>query len=204
LSKLKIPAYLVLSISILLSLSSCNNKEEADLSKSFDSLSDKIAKDSAMMNDTADFDNALQSFAGNYKAITNWGDYDKSTRTSFRKAVTGKYIIVPITKQQAERIKNSEFTDTSLVYFGMKNNIFVFVVNKGGSRIEKLDRNKNGLLLMKVRDIEDALKLYLEKKSTDFMHKERKLTEFTITAELIDAVNVDINEEVFKNKFSLE
>ncbi|MDD5362710.1 MAG: hypothetical protein PHN88_11295 [Ignavibacteria bacterium] len=202
--KLKIFAYLSLYFSILLSLSSCNNKEEADLSKSFDSLSVKTVKDSAVMNDTANFDNALQIFAGNYKAITNWSAYDKSTRASFRKAVTGKYIIVPITKQQAESIRNSEFTDTSLVHFGMKNNVFVFIVSKGGNKIEKLTPGKNGLLLLKVRDVDDALKLYLEKKSTDFMHKERKLTEFTVTAELIEAVNIDISENALKNKFELE
>lgn len=187
-----------------MSLSSCNNKEEADLSKSFDSLSVRTAKDSAVMNDTMNFDNALQSFAGNYKAITNWSAYDKSTRASFRKAVTGKYIIVPITQQQAESIRNSEFTDTSLVHFGMKNNVFVFVVGKGENKIEKLTPGKNGLLLFKVRDVDDALKLYLEKKSTDFMHKERKLTEFTVTAELIEAVNIDISENALKNKFVLE
>jgi hypothetical protein len=174
------------------------------LSKSFDSLSVKAATDSVLLNDTAGFNKAMMIFAGNYKAITNWSIYDKSTRTLFRKSVTGKYIIVPISKQQTESIKESEFTDTSLVYFGKKNNVFIFVVEKGGNKIEKLSSGKNGLLLLKVRDVDDALKLYLEKKSTDFMHKQRLLTEFTLTVELIESVNVDINESELKNKFFLE
>ncbi|MCE1164599.1 MAG: hypothetical protein LWX07_04255 [Bacteroidetes bacterium] len=190
--------FLVLSAVVF----SCGNREDTEVSKGFDSLKSLSAGDTAVQTGTSQFDETISSFSGKYNAVTDWSGYGKQEKYAFRKNALNKYIVVPVLKEQISEIRESGFTDTTLVFTGNKSNAFVFLVKSGEGKAEKLMPDKNSLLLLKVRDISDSQKLYLLKKSTDFQHRELKVTEFVITADLIDAVNTDASAAALGKKFA--
>ncbi len=183
---------------------SCGNRDDSDVSKAFDSLKKVLTGDSVLTADTLKFENTITSFSGTYNAITDWSRFGRGERNAFRKSALNKYLIVPLLKEQTAGIKENGFSDTTLVFTGGKNNAFVFIIDKGEKNIEKLSGRKNGLLLVKAREITDSQKLYLVKKHTDFQHREMRVTEYTITADLIDAADTDASAEMLAKKFAAQ
>ena len=59
-------------------------------------------------------------------------------------------------------------------------------------------------MTVKVNSIDYSQKLYLVKKYTDFQHREMKVTEFYLKAELIDVKNIGIKDKLLREKFILE
>lgn len=186
-------ARILTSCLLMLFFCSCNEKEENDSAGSFDSLlqNTKGNEDVISVLDSAKYDELINSFSEKYNAISDWSNNGKNEKTSISKMLVNRNAIVPVTREQIRNIEESGFSDTSLVYIGERDNVFVFIIKEGEKNINKLADDKSGLLIVRITGVSAAQKLYLEKKSTDFLHKEKKVTEFTVTAELIDAVSID-------------
>lgn len=196
---------LILPVIILtLFLPSCGNRDDSDVSKAFDSLKHTLVSDSVNAADTAKFENTISSFSGTYNAVTDWSKFGKGDLKAFRKSALNKYIVVPLMKEQINGIREDGFTDTTLVFTGEKDNAFVFLIGKGEKNTGGLSPEKNALLLLKVTEITASQKLYLVKKHTDFQHREMRVTEFTVSADLIDAAETDASAAVLGRKFAAQ
>lgn len=196
---LKILFFLGLSLSIY----SCGRRDDSDVSKAFDSLKQTLAVDSIKGNDSLSFEKTINVFSGKYNAVTDWSRYG-GEGGAFRKNILHRYLLVPVLKEQVQEIKDNGFSDTTLVFTGDKNSAFVFLIDKGESVADKLPAGTNGLLLVKAKEVREAKKLYLVKKHTDFQHRELKVTEYTITAELVDAVSTDVSAKALEKIFGAQ
>lgn len=186
-------AKILTSCLLIFFICSCHEKEESDSAGSFDSLlqNTKGNEDVITVLDSAKYDELINSFSEKYNAISDWSKYGKNEKTSIGKILVNRNVIVPVTREQIKSIEEADFSDTSLVYIGEFDNAFVFSIEAGEKNISKLAADKNGLLIVRITGVSGAQKLYLEKKSTDFLHREKKVTEFTVIAELIDAVSIN-------------
>lgn len=196
---------ILVSFLILFILCSCKGKEEKSNIESLNfSGQDTGASGNVTAGiDSLKFNELINTFSGEYNAAADWSRYGKNEKSTINKILINKYAIVPITKGQIKSIDEADFTDTSLVYIGEHDNAFVFVVDGGGRNIRKLAIDRNGLLLVKITGVSAARRLYLEKKHTDFLHKEIKVTEFTVTAEFIDAVSISAPDNILLEKFKV-
>lgn len=197
----------ILTSCLLMSIvCSCNEKEEKDTTSAFDSVVQNISGNGNLITgaDSVKYDEFINSFSGKYNAISDWSKYGKNEKTSISKILVNRNAIVPVTREQIRNIEEAGFSDTSLVYKGERDNAFVFVTEAGEKIIRKLSADKSGLLLVRITGVTGAQKLYLEKKSTDFLHKEKKVTEFKITAELIDAVSISAPEDFLYERFRVK
>lgn len=202
--------YVLLLIFPFIFLISCGSDEDKQRSKSFDSL--KTALEKSAVSDTSDnntspqdnFDNLLSEFGKLYSISPEWNKLNKNNRNNLKKELSGKFIIVPITKTQITGILNSGFSDTSIVFTGASSNAFVFDIDASPSALERIGPGKNGLILLKIKKIDDSIKLYLKKKGKDFQYSESIVTEFIITCDLVESAAVTINDSLLLNKFGLE
>jgi hypothetical protein len=202
--------YNLILISALFILYSCGSDEEKQLSKTFDSLKTALettpASDS-LINGTEPLDNIdilLSEFGKRYSISSDWSKLNKNNRAVLKRELTGKFIIIPVTKSQVKGIQNGGFADTSVVFTGNSSNSFVFDIDGSLSIIEKIGSGRNGLLLMKIKKISDSMKLYLVKKDKDFQHSEYPVTEFDINCDLIDAAEIILSDSMLLKKFSLK
>lgn len=81
--------------------------------------------------------------------------------------------IVPVTREQIRNIEESGFSDTSLVYIGERDNVFVFIIKEGEKNINKLADDKSGLLIVRITGVSAAQKLYLEKRARIFFTRKK-------------------------------
>lgn len=198
-----------LSISIfilsLLFLSSCNDEQDEQMQSALDSL--KSAIDTVSQEDTlssvSSFDAVLLEYSKKYNAITDFSMFKKSNSSVSTGNLKSKYILFPVFSYQTDFISQNASTDTVLTYFTNNSAAFVLNINSGLDKINKLDKQKNGIILFKTKDADVSQKLYLIKRSRDFQHKERKVTEFYLSGEVIDAFNVNTPEKVLLEKFKL-
>jgi|GEM_PF-6546241 len=201
--------YNLILIFALLAIISCGSEEDKELSKSFDSLKTEI--ESSVITDTSgsgnnsqeNFDKLLSEFGKRYNISAGWNQLNKNNRTGLKKELTGKFIIIPVTKSQVSGILKNGFSDTSIVFTGSSSNSFVFEIDGKISDIEKIGSDKNGLLLLKINKISDSVKLYLAKKGKDFRFSELRVTEFKITSDLIDASGLTLSDSILLKKFGL-
>jgi len=201
--------YHLISIIILLSLYSCGSKDGKEMSGTLDSL--KTVLEKSAQPDTSDnsassqenFDMLLSEFGKRYNISAEWYKLDKNNRAVLKKELTGKFIIIPVTKSQVSGILKNGFSDTSIVFTGNSSNSFVFEINGSLSVIEKIGSDKNGLLLLRINKISDSMKLYLAKKGKDFRFSELRVTEFIINSDLIDASGISISDSILLGKFNL-
>ncbi|MCU0372406.1 MAG: hypothetical protein MUE56_04100 [Ignavibacteria bacterium] len=201
--------YNLILIFALFAIFSCSSEENKELSKSFDSLKTQLetsvtSYDSASSNKSQeDFDALLSEFGKRYNISAEWNKLDKNNRTGLKKELTGKFIIIPVTKAQVSGIIKNGFSDTSIVFTGNSSNSFVFEINGSLSAIEKIGSDKNGLILLRINKISDSMKLYLAKKGKDFRFSELRVTEFKINSDLIDASGISISDSILLGKFNL-
>lgn len=193
-------SFLLLS---LLFLSSCNDEQDEQMQSSLDSL--KSAIDTVSHYDTlasgSAFDSVLIEYSKKYNAVTDFSSFKKSN--SSVTSLKSKYILFPVFSYQIDFIMQDASSDTVLTYFTDNSAVFVLNVNGGIDKIKKLDKAKNGIILFKTKEAEVSPKLYLIKRYRDFQHKERKVSEFFLTGEIIDAFNVSTSEKLLLDKFNL-
>ncbi len=191
----------------MLCFNSCKNEEEKKVEADFDSLKTKIGenKTNDSINESAEvFDKIISEYSQKHNALSDFSKYSKSNSSDAIKYLKNKYILFPIMKNQIDLINQNASLDTVLTYLGNNSNAFVFNANDGLLKIKGLDKSKNAIVLFKVSLIEVTQKLYLMKRYKDFQHKERKVTEFYITGQIIDAFNVNSPETKLREKFNLE
>lgn len=192
---------------MLLILSACEDKSEIKDNKLSDTASSDIKNQINNGSDStlyASLENVIKDYTNKYKGVANWSEYAKDNKSLAVRDLKNKYLVFPLFKEQIGYLLQSDVTDTILIYQGKKSNTFVISINKGGEILKNLNDRNNGIIVIRATDIESSQKLYLVKKSTDFQHKEKKVTEFYIKAELIEADNTVIKDELLRTKFSLE
>lgn len=187
----------------LLFLSSCNDKQDEQMQSSLDSL--KSAIDTVSHYDTlasgSAFDSVLLEYSKKYNAVTDFSSFKNSNTSGSAAILKSKYLLFPLFKNQIDYLTQDASTDTVLVYFNDNSVAFVLDADSGLDKIKKLDKQKNGLILFKAKKVETSQKMYLIKRSRDFQHKERKVTEFYLNGEIIDAFNVNTPEKLLLEKF---
>lgn len=199
-----------LHINILLALSfyilSCNNDDNKEMQTYLDSLKSKI--DSVSVTDTAlangTFGSILLEYSQKYKAITDYSVFGKAGGHETVQKLKSSYLLIPVLKSQLGRIIPDSATDTVLTYFNENASAFVFQAEKGAEKIKLLDLNKNGIVLFKPEKIESSIKMYLMKSSREFQHKTRKVTEYYIEGNVMDAFSISADEKTLMQKFGLE
>ena len=195
--------FLSISSVIFLFLSSCGDEQDARMQSSFDSL--KAAIDTVFHEDTLSsssaFDKIILEYSKKYNAISDFSSFKKSN--SSVQSIKSKYILFPVFSYQIDFITQGAASDTVLTYFTDNSAAFVLNVDGNIDMIKKLDKQKNGIILFKTKDADVSQKLYLMKRSRDFQHKERKVTEFYLSGDVIDAFNVNTPEKILLEKFYL-
>jgi len=194
------------SISLFIALTSCKDKTDPEIITKDTTSADTSGKyvcisDSAL---NSILDKTISEFAIRYGASDSWTMYCKDNKTNAEKVLKEKNLVFPLFRQQITYLHQSGVTDTILVYNGNKSNTFVIKITKGESMFGKLNDLSNGLMIVKVSSLEYSQKLYLVKKYNDFQHKEKKVTEFYINAELTDVTNIGITDKLLREKFKLE
>lgn len=199
-----------LHINILIALSliafSCDNNDDKEMLASLDSLKNKV--DSAAAFDTAltkgALENILIEYSQKYRAVTNYSSLGKAGSRETAQKLKSGYLLIPVLKNQLERISPDSATDTVLTYFNESASAFVFEAEKGAGKISNLDARKNGIVLFKPEKVESSLKMYLMKNSREFQHKARKVNEYYIEGIVIDAFSINADEKTLMQKFGLE
>lgn len=149
-------------------------------------------------------DKSISEFSIKNNALVNWTSFGKENKALADKTLKNRNLVFPLFRQQILYLQHSEITDTILVYYGDKSNAFVINITKGFSLFDRLNDLNNGLMTVKVNNLEYSQKLYLVKKYTEFQHKEMKVTEFYIKADLIDVENIGIKDKLLIEKFKLQ
>ncbi len=190
----------------MLIVCSCNEKEKKETTSAFDSVVQNISGNGELITgeDSVRYDEFINSFSEKYSALSDWSRYGRNEKTSIGKILINRNAVIPVTREQIRNIEETGFSDTSLVYIGERDNAFVFIVEGGEKNMRKLAADKSGLLVVRITGVSGAQKLYLEKKSTDFHHKEKKVTEFTVTAEIIDAVSINAPDDFLFGSFRVK
>jgi hypothetical protein len=191
---------------LFIALSSCKNKSDTDskptISVTVDTNSNYVnISDSAL---GGILDKSISEFADKNSALNNWIMYGEDNKMNAEKVFKNRNLVFPLFREQIMYLHQSDITDTILVYYGNKSNTFVIKIIKGEPLFDKLNELSNGLMIVKVISLEYSQKLYLIKKHTEFEHKEKKVREFYIKAELIDAANIGIKDKLLREKFKLE
>lgn len=202
------PKNLLILILSLISAFSCKENYDKNISSSFDSLARKIdslkvVDSSSVQSEEIQLTDLINEFSTTSNYSLKWTDLNKNNKILLSNDLKNKYIITPLFTNQILNIKNIGITDTSVIFLGNNNSAFVFDIQNGENEIKKLPENKNALMLLKIREIKNSNKIYLVKKSTEYLHKEIKLIEFKITCDLIEIHPININGTSLKNKFSL-
>ncbi|MFA5011915.1 MAG: hypothetical protein WC644_08140 [Ignavibacteria bacterium] len=189
----------------LILLSSCNDEQDEQMQSALDSLKsalDTVSHEDTLTSDSS-FNEVLIDYSKKYNAITDFSTIKKSSPSHSAGNLKSKYFLFPVFSYQIDYISQDSSTDTVLTYFTDNSVSFVFDVDRGIGKIKNLDKQKNGLILVKSSKVEVSQKLYLMKRSRDFQHKERKVTEFFVSCEVIDAFNVNSSEKILQKKFKL-
>lgn len=195
-----------ISICLFIAFSSCKDKRVTD-SKTTDSVTADTNNSNVSISDSSLnslLDKSISDFSGKYSALNNWNMYSEANKMNAEKVFKNRNLVFPLFREQIMYLHQSDVTDTILVFYGNKSNTFVIKITKGEPLFDKLNEMSNGLMIVKVINLEYSQKLYLIKKHTEFEHKEKKVTEFYITAELIDAANIGIKDKLLREKFNLE
>jgi hypothetical protein len=197
---------LTILICLFIVFTSC--KDRPDSGKiTTDSLTTYTGNIDSNISDSASgkiLDKSVTEFATKYNALDGWTVYTEGIKMNAEKELKNRNLVFPLFREQIHNLHQSDNTDTILVYYGNKSNTFVIKITKGESIFDKLNELSNGLMAVKAVSLEYSQKLYLVKKHNEFQHKEKKVTEFYIKAELIDAVNTDIRNKQLMEKFNLE
>lgn len=186
-------------------LSSCNDEQDEQMQSALDSLKsalDTVSHEDTLTSDSS-FNEVLIDYSKKYNAITDFSTIKKSSSSNSAGYLKSKYFLFPVFSYQIDYISQDASTDTVLTFFTDNSVSFVFDVDHGIGKIKNLDKQKNGLILVKSSNVEVSQKLYLMKRSRDFQHKERKVTEYFISCEVIDAFNVKSSEKILQKKFKL-
>jgi len=197
---------LSISFCLLLALSSCKNKSDSDRITT-DSTSADTNNKYECISDSAlgsILDKSISEFADKHSALNKWTMYGEDNKMNAEKVFKNRNLVFPLFREQIMYLHQSDVTDTILVYYGNKSNTFVIKITIGESLFDKLNELSNGLMIVKVNSLEYSQKLYLVKKHTEFQHKEKKVTEFYVKAELIDVANIGIKDKLLREKFNLE
>jgi hypothetical protein len=195
-----------ISLCLFIAFSSCKNKSDSD-SKTTNSITVDTNSNYINISDSAlgsILDKSISEFADKNNALNNWTMYSEDNKMNAERVFKNRNLVFPLFREQIMYLHKSDVTDTILVYYGNKSNTFVIKIVKGEPLFDKLNELSNGLMVVKVISIEYSQKLYLVKKHTEFEHKEKKVTEFFIKAELIDAANIGIKDKLLREKFKLE
>jgi hypothetical protein len=195
-----------ISVCLFIAFSSCRNKNVTDI-KTTDSVTADTNNSNVSISDSSLsslLDKSISDFSGKHSALNNWSMYSEANKINAEKVFKNRNLVFPLFREQIMYLHQSDVTDTILVYYGNKSNTFVIKITKGEPLFDKLNKLSNGLMIVKVISLEYSQKLYLVKKHTEFEHKEKKVTEFYITAELIDAANIGIKDKLLREKFNLE
>ncbi len=164
------------------------------MQSSFDSL--KAAIDTVSLEDTlfsrSAFDEIIFDYSKQYNAVSDFSSFKKTNSSVPPDYLKSKYILFPLFSYQID-----------LTYFTDNSAAFVLDVKKGIDKIKKLDKQKNGIIMFNTKEAEISQKLYLVKRYRDFQHKERKVTEFYLKGEVIDAFNINTPEKILLEKFKL-
>jgi hypothetical protein len=191
---------------LFITLTSCKDKNDSVIINK-DSTSADTNKQYAGISDSAlnnILDKTISEFSVKNNASDSWTIYGKDNKANAEKILKNRNLVYPLFREQIMYLHQSEVTDTILVYYGDKSNTFVINITKGLSLFDRLNEMSNGLMTVKVNSIDYSQKLYLIKKYTDFQHREMKVTEFYIKAELIDVENIGIKDKLLREKFKLE
>lgn len=184
-------------------MSSCNDEQDTQMQSSFDSL--KAAIDTVSHEDTLSsrsaFDKIILDYSKQYNAVSDFSSFKKSNPSV--QSIKSKYILFPVFSYQIDFITQGAASDTVLTYFTDNSGAFVLNVNRGLDKIKNLNKIKNGIILFKTKDAEVSQKLYLIKRYRDFQHKERKVTEFYLSGDVIDAFSINTPEKILLEKFNL-
>lgn len=195
--------FLRFSSVLLFLLTSCGDEKDAQMKSSFDSL--KAAIDTVSHEDTLSlrsaFDKIILDYSKQYNAVSDFYSFKKSN--SSVQSLKSKYILFPVFSYQIDFIMQDASSDTVLTYFTDNSSAFVLNVGGGIDKIKKLDKAKNGIILFKTKDAEVSPKLYLIKRYRDFQHKERKVTEFYLSGDVIEAFSINTPEKILLEKFKL-
>ncbi len=195
-----------ISLCLFIVFTSCKDKNDSEIinkdSTSADTNSNYVCISDSALNSI--LDKTISEFAVRNNASDNWTMYGKDNKSNAEKGLKNRSLVFPLFRQQIMYLHQSDVTDTILVYYGDKANTFVINITKGISLFDKLKDTGNGLMTVKVYSLEYSQKLYLVKKYTDFQHREMKVTEFYLKAELIDAENIGIKDKLLREKFKLE
>ena len=191
---------------LFIAFTSCKDKTDSP-GITADSVSADTNKQYVCISDSAlnsILDKSISDFAAKNNALINWTSFGKDNRANAEKMLKNRNFVFPLFRQQIMYLHQSEVTDTILVYYGDKSNTFVINIINGVSLFDRLNDLSNGLMTVKVNSIDYSQKLYLVKKYTDFQHREMKVTEFYLKAELIDVKNIGIKDKLLREKFILE
>jgi len=199
---------LLIIMLLLISAFSCKENYDKNISSSFDSLSRKIdslkiTDSSSVQSEEIQLIDLINEFSNTSNYSLKWTSLNKSNRNQLSNDLKNKYIITPLFTNQILKIKNIGISDTSIIFLRDNNSAYVFDLQNGESDIKKLPENKNALMLLKIREIKNSNKIYLVKKSSEYLHKEIKLIEFKMTCDLIEVHPININDTTLKNKFSI-
>jgi hypothetical protein len=194
------------SLCLFIAFTSCKNKSDSEI-KTTNAVSADTNSNYVSLSDSAlsgILDKSISEFSGRQGALNNWIMYNEDNKMNAEKVLTNRNLVFPLFREQIMYLHQSDVTDTILVYYGNKSNTFVIRIVKGEPLFDRLNELSNGLMVVKVLSLEYSQKLYLVKKHTEFEHKEKKVTEFYIKAELIDAANIGIKDKLLREKFKLE
>ena len=194
------------SFCLFIAFSSCKNNSDSD-SKPTNSITADTNSNYVSLSDSAlgsVLDKSISEFSDKHSALNNWNMYGEDNKMNAEKVLKNRNLVFPLLREQIMYLHKSDVTDTILVYYGNKSNIFIISITKGEPLFDRLNELSNGLMVVKVISLEYSQKLYLVKKHTEFEHKEKKVTEFYIKAELIDAANIGIKDKLLRDKFKLE
>lgn len=198
---------IIAAILLTMILNSCKNEDIKNKEKEFDfpdTVSKLIISSDSIKYLKEDFEKIISEYSKKNNAITDFSKYDKSNTTEGMLHLRNNRIMIPLFKNQIYLLNKDALADTVLTYFGNKSNAFVFSVSEGMEKIKKLNPQKNAVILFKSFDISVTQKLYLMKKHSEFQHKERKVTEFYLTGELTDVLDIDCEEKDLKEIFNIE
>lgn len=197
--------FLNISCILILFFSACGNEQDSQMQSSFDSL--KAAIDTVSLEDTLSsrsaFDEIIFDYSKQYNAVSDFSSFKKTNSSVPPDYLKSKYILFPLFSFQIDFLMQEAASDTVLTYFTDNSAAFVLDVKRGIDKIKKLDKQKNGIIMFNTKDAEISQKLYLVKRYRDFQHKERKVTEFYLKGEVIDAFNINTPEKILLEKFKL-
>ncbi len=197
---------LLVLICVIIVLSGCKEKTDKKVDITIDSLRNDIDKPIEFNIDSvtiSSFNGVLKDYSNKYNASTNWIEYNNENKSYANRDLRNKNLIFPLFKEQIKSLHKSHITDTILIYSGKMSNSFVLNITKDVDIFNILKEETNSIMVIRVNDLEYSQKLYLSKKNTDFQHKEKKIIEFYIKADLIDANNLGINDDLINDKFNL-